>query len=238
MSLYLNFGRLKIAKIKINYVLDIGANIGEFSDLLKKIFPECAFQLIEPNKDLNNILEKKGYNFHNLLLYKEKDKKVKLYFEDSGNTTTGNSIYKENSRHYEQNKFKLFTTHILDELKTPDIIDLIKIDVQGAEIDVFKGGIQTLKKTKFILVETSLVQYNLDAPLEKNVIEFLSNNSFSSYIEFDRHIWNDSNLNNYNLKIGDVFQRDLLFINNKVRIKTKLKFKLLKLYIYFKNLIK
>lgn len=237
MSLYLNFGRLKLIKIKINYILDIGANEGEFSDSLKKIFPNCTFQLIEPNTDLNIILEKKGYDFYNFLLYKEKDKKVKLYFEDSGNTTTGNSIYKENSRHYEQNKFKFFTTHILDEFTTPDIIDLIKIDVQGAEIDVFKGGIQTLKKTKFILVETSLVQYNLNAPLEKSVIEFLSNYSFTSYIEFDRHIWNDSNLNSYNLKRGDVFQRDLLFINNKLGIKTKLKFEFLKLYIYFKNLI-
>jgi FkbM family methyltransferase len=34
-----------------------------------------------------------------------------------------------------------------------DVIDFIHMDVQGAEVDVFKGGVETLKKTRYVYTE-------------------------------------------------------------------------------------
>ena len=121
------------------------------------------------------------------------------------------------------------------DFKSPKIVDLIKLDVQGAEIDILLGGLKTLNKTKYLILETSLKQYNKDAPLEKEVISFLKRFGFKNYIVFDKHIWNSDNSNNINLNEGQVFQRDLLFINNKNNFYEKIRFNLLKIYIGIKG---
>ena len=40
-----------------------------------------------------------------------------------------------------------------DEFKDPPCVLLIKLDTQGTEIEILKGGVETLKKTRFILTE-------------------------------------------------------------------------------------
>ncbi len=59
--------------------------------------------------------------------------------------------------------------------------DLIKLDVQGAELDILKGGKKYIKKTKprYLLLETSVQQYNEGAPLAGEVISYLSKRSYN-----------------------------------------------------------
>ena len=38
--------------------------------------------------------------------------------------------------------------------------DLVKIDVQGAEVDILNGGVQTMSSTQHMLVELQAVEYN------------------------------------------------------------------------------
>jgi len=46
----------------------------------------------------------------------------------------------------------------------------LKLDVQGAELDVLAGAQRTLKHTDVILLEASLVEFNRGAPLIADVI--------------------------------------------------------------------
>ena len=46
-----------------------------------------------------------------------------------------------------------FDLKTLDSLNIQDKIDLIKIDVEGHEIEVLKGGIETIKKSQFDMLE-------------------------------------------------------------------------------------
>jgi FkbM family methyltransferase len=52
-------------------------------------------------------------------------------------------------------------------------VDFIKIDIQGAELEVFEGGIATLKDTLAIVCEVEFVQLYLNQPLFGDVCNFL-----------------------------------------------------------------
>jgi FkbM family methyltransferase len=52
-------------------------------------------------------------------------------------------------------------------------VDFIKIDIQGAELDVFEGGVETLVSTLAIVSEVEFVLHYLDQPLFGDVCRFL-----------------------------------------------------------------
>ena len=58
--------------------------------------------------------------------------------------------------------------------------ELMKIDVQGAELDVLKGGIKTLKGVEHLFIELRKVEYNLGAPDSRAVIDFLDSQDFDN----------------------------------------------------------
>jgi FkbM family methyltransferase len=43
---------------------------------------------------------------------------------------------------------------------------LVKIDVQGCELDILKGGINIINNAKYLVIELHNIQYNRGAPLE------------------------------------------------------------------------
>ena len=61
------------------------------------------------------------------------------------------------------------------------MFDFIKVDVQGAELLVLRGGLETLKKATFIQFEGSTVQYNAGGSCFYEVDEFLRSNGFYYY---------------------------------------------------------
>jgi hypothetical protein len=82
----------------------------------------------------------------------------------------GNSYYREigfmNGALFPEEQAIEKKTHKLDTIvKTYDFPkpDLIKIDVQGAEIDVIKGATETFKNAKYMIVELQHTDYNQGA---------------------------------------------------------------------------
>ncbi len=57
-------------------------------------------------------------------------------------------------------------------------VDFIKIDIQGAELEVFQNGIDTLKDTLAIFTEVEFVPLYIDQPLFGDVCQFLSARDF------------------------------------------------------------
>lgn len=57
-------------------------------------------------------------------------------------------------------------------------LDFIKIDVQGAELDVFKGGIKALADVLAIICEVEFVPIYVDQPLFGDVCTFLGQHDF------------------------------------------------------------
>ena len=63
--------------------------------------------------------------------------------------------------------------HFLDMNKIKNI-DFIKIDIQGAELDVFKGGTEALKNVVSIVSEVEFIPHYVGQPLFGDVCSFLS----------------------------------------------------------------
>lgn len=197
----INFNLLK-KHLEPNTILDIGAHIGEFNCFCKHYFPNSYILSIEGNKECEQHLKEKKINYI-ICLLGDQNKKT-IFYKNHDLLCTGHSIYKELTNHYdEQNvieeELDLKTLDYLFEINNIDTsFDLIKIDTQGSEIDILKGAKNTIKNTKAILLEVSYKPYNLNAPLEGDVIRYMSSINFSPIEELD---------NNPN-----VGQRDILFI--------------------------
>jgi len=184
-------------------VLDIGANIGQFHKECKQTFPECFIFSIEANKDHKERLSWVTPDFRILLLGNE-NKMVSFYRNKTDWAGTGNSIYRELTPHFRDENLLVTQEQMvrLDDQK--DIIsidfDLIKMDTQGSEVDIIKGGLNTCKKTKGLLLEVSLAPYNDGAPLYEEVCSFVSNIGFFPIEILDENT--------------DTQQKDVLFLNN------------------------
>lgn len=74
--------------------------------------------------------------------------------------------------------------------------DLIKLDVQGYEIEVLKGGIETLASGTGVLMEVNLIDINKGAPLFHDAVAFMADRGFRVYDicsfgcrPYDRALW-------------------------------------------------
>ena len=59
-----------------------------------------------------------------------------------------------------------------------DEVDFIKIDIQGAELDVFKGGVKTLENVVFIVSEVEFIPLYINQPLFGDVCKYLTEKNF------------------------------------------------------------
>jgi FkbM family methyltransferase len=62
---------------------------------------------------------------------------------------------------------------------------LVKIDVQGAELDVLTGATEVMNNTEYIILKVSLFNLFKDAPQFSDVIRFMSNRNFVLYDVLD-----------------------------------------------------
>lgn len=183
-------------------VLDIGCNVGQFYNLAKQYFPQASFFLIDGNESVREDLEKLNVPFK-IALLSDEEKDVVFYKNPANPKCTGSSIYKETSSHYEKAIEETRRTETLDKLFPNETFDLIKLDTQGSEIDILKGATKLMITTKFIIVETSLIEWNKDSPKEKEVIDFMEYYNFLKPTVIGTHYLN-----------GKLIQQDILFTNS------------------------
>jgi FkbM family methyltransferase len=154
-------------------ILDIGGYKGQWTRQVRGIFPSATFVVVEPNR--HKELETVGAPVHYEVLSSE-IKSVPWY----SNMTTGDSLYKENTRHYQDVPPVTRNTTTLDTLFPNTGFECIKIDCQGAELDILKGGKRMLEQTNVILLECSFAgNYNAGAPSFAEYIRYLDSIGFA-----------------------------------------------------------
>ena len=137
------------------------------------------------------------------------EKLVNYYIRDGEPLCTGNSIYKENSTFYDDDKIIVVQkqTKTLPQILNDKLFDLIKIDVQGSELDIIKGGLDIIKLSKGVLMEVSLVEFNQGAPRKQEVVDFMKDIGFES-VEIIANI-------NHPV-FHTLIQEDVLFLNKNI----------------------
>ena len=182
-NLYQALTFLKKKKFYPKTIIDVGVAKGTKPLYVK--FPKSYFLLIEPIKSYEYFLKKilNKYSGSYCLAAASKDK-GEVSFNIHPKHMDGSSLLKEEigvkADGYE---IKVSTIKIDDlvndkKLKKPF---LIKVDVQGAELDVLRGAKITMKQTEVIILEVSLFKFMKGAPDFYEVIKFMKDHGFVTY---------------------------------------------------------
>ena len=198
-------------------ILDIGAHIGEFYGWAKYEWPNSVIWMIESNEIHESTLKNltSGKNDEYLIAaLGDKEREVTFYTRGDKPHTEGNSYYKE-ANYWDiphlvlESKRKL---QRLDDLFTDDTkFELIKIDTQGSELDILRGGKNLVSRASVVILEVSYIEYNLGAPLSDEVIEYMTEIGFDKYIEIGEHYSNEPQWKDI------IVQKDLCFYRRKIK---------------------
>lgn len=134
--------------------IDVGCHTGDILKTLLRFAPNGQHYCFEPIPHLYEELTKSFPD--NCHFYK-------LGLSDQVGTASFNYVVtnpaysgfrpREYARNYEQEQKISVTTDLLDNIIPADVkIDFIKIDVEGAEFEVFKGAKQTIIRNKPVIV--------------------------------------------------------------------------------------
>jgi FkbM family methyltransferase len=143
-------------------IVDVGANIGQFMFACKNVFPDAKVYSIEPDPNIFKILKKNTKNYKNVTVYNLalNNIKRKIKFYVSSEFSEWSSLKIINDKKYTVSVVNAEKGDVL--LRSIKQIDLLKIDVEGAEYDVVLGLLDTLKRTKYLLIEVSLERNDED----------------------------------------------------------------------------
>lgn len=185
-------------------ILDIGAHRGDFTRLCRNQFPNAYFFLIEAEPFHEHMLKNENYKIAYLSDISEEKTFYKSRFME-GNT--GDSFYRENTHYYRDDAVIMETvkTTTLDEIFTNnETFDFIKIDTQGSELDILKGGMNTIKNASSFLLEVSIFEYNLGGPTKEDVVKFMSDLGFNKQVVIGEIY--------HPFTAGQLIQQDVLFL--------------------------
>ena len=175
---------LKNLNPKVAY--DIGASTLQWTQAARDVWKDTDFVLFDATSELDYLYRKNGYKHHIGVLTDEDGKQITFY-NDPYNPA-GNSYYKENSWHYNESHARRVQGTTLDTIVAINGFpqpDLIKLDVQGAEMDILKGATQTLQGCKDIILEAQHQNYNEGAPMVDDVIKFVESLGFKLVKQID-----------------------------------------------------
>ena len=172
-------------------ILDIGANYGQWFSLARPFFHEAEILSIEANPKNYEILSQINPNSKTILLGEEEKEEVEFFdsAKEGKPGCGGASIYKEDSRFYEEVKPITLPMKTLDSLNLE--FDFIKIDTQGSELDILRGGLGTIERCTALELELGVLRFNKGAPLANEVIAYLNKIGFYFYEILSHFYWGD-----------------------------------------------
>lgn len=188
-------------------IVDVGANTGQFLIAAKSYFTDAKIYSFEPNPEAFNILKKNADQFHSVHLYNYAlaDRRKSITFYINKNLSEWSTVLKPKDPE-NFSKLNVQTDQLDSLLPKLSKIDLLKIDVEGAELAVLKGSIKTLKKSKYVMVEVSLMRESQDTGSSKTVMFLLKNNF---------RLFSIGRIFTYGAGYGQS-AADVVFINNKI----------------------
>jgi FkbM family methyltransferase len=168
---------LKAAGADLRRVLDLGAYEGNWTRLLRSIYPSAQVIMVDANTEKEPILRRLG-DCRIAVLADADGREVEYFKCQNGDAGSGNGIYRENTA-YRFAPEKRKTVSLATLLGSDDGFDLIKMDVQGAELDVIRGGLRIVRNSRYLILELQTHDYNLGAPHFEEVVAFLHAEGFA-----------------------------------------------------------
>ena len=207
-----------------NTIIDIGSNKGQFLILIEKMFPGRTAYSFEPIKEMMD-KQKKFFSFkQNIYFYNYalgSESSLKNFFitlrKDSSSFLKINEVNNQN-KNYNIKENRPIQINTLDDcfenknIKQPI---LIKIDVQGYELEVLKGSAKTLNSIDYIYVEVNSGEVYEGCAKIEEIDDFLDKHNFlrvATKFAYDFLPWGDAfyvrreNLNNTQILRAKIYK--------------------------------
>jgi FkbM family methyltransferase len=167
----------------INVIYDIGANVGTWSLLAKSLIPRARIHAFEPlgkhqTQFLHNFTGREDITLHRVAV--GSDNATETFhvtdFSDASSLLHPSeaSLSQFGVREVEQiplQVFRLDDYRLHQQLPWPD---LIKLDIQGYELEALRGGPECLRSAKAIIAEVSFIEYYEGQCLFHDLVAYLA----------------------------------------------------------------
>ena len=166
--------------------VDVGANRGRWTEMLKEVFPEGEVLMLEPQPemrdDLNAVCRRlPGVRWVETAVGAREETRLQTIWED----LEGSSFLpKPDAGRQASGVQRPAKVRRLDDLLREDgggIPDLVKLDVQGFELEVLRGCPEIFGQTELFILEASLYVFLDDTPLVSEVVAFMAARDYEVY---------------------------------------------------------
>jgi FkbM family methyltransferase len=178
---------LKKLKVDKNFapakILDIGAWNGFWTKNVKEIWPDAHYTCIEAGPKHEKKLKEITSDYH-IAVLGDSNRDVKMYLREIDKGSKKKVTYTKGST-----LFGIFKDYEIRQMTTLDTLvgkdaqfDLIKQDVQGAEIMVMQGAPDIFTRAKYVIQEVNLFKDKNfpDMPAESEMDEFMFQLGFNN----------------------------------------------------------
>ena len=185
-SMEWSFRNLRRLGFDPRFIVDIGAYNGEWTAMARAEFPEASFLMLEAQEDKRQIMEKltnegRGKIHHRMAVMGATDGE-KVVFHEYEHSPTASSMLQDHASTPTRNVEAQLRT--LDSILSADGFpqpDLIKLDVQGYELEVLKGADSALAGAEAILMEVSIIELYKESPVLHHVTLFMAERGYRAY---------------------------------------------------------
>jgi FkbM family methyltransferase len=173
-----------IIKSKSPVFYDVGGNKGDYTLMLSKSFPNSKITTFEPNPNTFAVL-KSNVGTKSKLINKgvgKKNGELELFFDVNNKTSVQASsnpeVIKQIAKTTNLESVKVEIVK-LDDFVTEQQIDLLKIDVEGFELEVLKGAERLIQEKKIKIIQFEFNEVNIiQRRFLKDFYDFLPNYDF------------------------------------------------------------
>ena len=163
-----------------NVFYDIGSSVLHWTKEVLKIWNDAQIIAFDAFEEVVKLYKTKNIKYHIGVLSDVDNKVVKFY--ENNEQPGGNSYYKEighpiSEQLFPEDGFKEKIAMTLETVVKQNnylLPDIVKIDVQGSELDILRGGMNIINNAKYLIIELQHTQYNRGAPLANVTIDFLN----------------------------------------------------------------
>ena len=184
---------LKTIQYTSSVVYDIGSAVLHWTKEAKQIWPNARYIAFEAMTQVEEWYNEYGIEYSLGVFSDENNKEVTYYCNPI--LLGGNSYYKENEKYspvakdiyakeFEESRHTVTIDSMVELCNFPPP-DFVKIDVQGAELDILNGMTKTLKNVKHLIVELQHVEYNIGAKQVNESIPFIESLGFKLVYQGD-----------------------------------------------------
>jgi FkbM family methyltransferase len=157
-----------VRRAKVDVIYDIGANVGTWTLLAKSIYPNAQVHAFEPlsrHSDLfaDNTAEVKGVALHKIAVGVENTSAMihLTNFSDASSLLTPAAASRilfgvQEVAQVGVQVRRLDDYRVERQLPHPD---LLKLDIQGYELEALKGATECLQNVKAVITEVSFIEY-------------------------------------------------------------------------------